>query len=82
MALHAEQVVRGLDALRSLVAHALADPFAGAAGPTPALAGGAPLPHDTTARRTRAPASAPTAAGTATPTSPRRRRTTRPTVSG
>lgn len=51
MALHAEQVVRGLDALRSLVAHALADPFAGAAGPTPALAGGAPLPHDTTARR-------------------------------
>ena len=48
MALHAEQVVRGLDALRSLVAHALADPFAGAA----------------------------------TPTSPRRRRTTRPTVSG
>ena len=53
MALHAEQVVRGLDALRTLVTHALIDPLSGGFGPglTPALAGAATGSPDATARR-------------------------------
>lgn len=53
MALHAEQVVRGLDALRTLVTHALIDPLAGGLGPglTPALAGATSGSPDATARR-------------------------------